>query len=103
MAVDCGLQIDFAHALEHADEEGVDGHQTAGMRGFDVPFAELGREAFEQSDLVLPEFDLALGGGLLQTQQPLVLGEQVVALPDPANPACGDGHALKAKFLLDAG
>jgi len=27
------------------------------------------------------ELDLTLGGGLLQSQQPLVFGQQVVALP----------------------
>ena len=43
-AIDGGLEIDLAHALEMADEEGVDGHQVAGMAGADVAFAELGAE-----------------------------------------------------------
>ena len=57
------------------------------MRGFDVAFAELGAEAFEEPDLLLLQLDLALGGGLLQPEQPLVLGEQVMAglyAPDTA-------------------
>ena len=52
MAVDRGLQVDLAHALEHADEEGVDRDQRAGMRGLDVALAELGAEPFEQPRLL---------------------------------------------------
>ena len=37
VAIDGGLEIDLAHALEMADEEGV-----AGMAGVDVAFTELG-------------------------------------------------------------
>ena len=54
------------------------------MRGFDVAFAELRRESLQQPDLLLAELDLALGRGLLQAKQPLVLGQQPVALPHPA-------------------
>jgi hypothetical protein len=41
VAVDGGLQIDLADALERADEEGVDGDQAAGVRRLDVALAEL--------------------------------------------------------------
>jgi len=51
VAVDRGLQIDLADALERADEEGVDGDQRAGVRGLDVALPELGREPFEQPRL----------------------------------------------------
>ena len=73
MAIDGGLEVDLAHTLEMADEEGVDGHQVAGMAGVDVAFAELGAESFQQPDLLLAELDLALTGGLLEPQQPLLL------------------------------
>ena len=48
MAVDHGLQVDLAHALERADEEGVDRDQRAGVRGLDVALAELRAEALQQ-------------------------------------------------------
>ena len=47
--------------------------------------------------MLFGEPDLALGGGLLQPQQPLVLGEQAVALPDLAHSAGRDLDAL-ARF-----
>src|SRR5580765_7497102 len=101
MAVDGGLEIDLADALEGADEEGVDSDKTAGVRGFDVAFAELGAEAFEEPDLLLLQLDLALGGGLLQPEQPLVLGEQVMALPHPAHATGGDLYPFQPEFLFD--
>jgi hypothetical protein len=55
----------------------------------------------EQSDLFLGELDLALGRRLLEPQQPLVLGEQTVALPHPAHAAGGHLQALEPQFLLD--
>lgn len=87
VAVDGGLQVDLADALQHPDEEGVDGHERAGVRGFDVAFAELRTEAFEQPDLFVGEGQRALGCRLLQAQQPVVLGQQAVALPDAADAA----------------
>jgi len=46
-------------------------------------------------DLLLAELDLALGGGLLEPQQPIVLGEQAIALPHAAHPAL----AFRARLL----
>lgn len=68
VAVDRGLQVDLADALECADEEGVDGDEPAGVRSLDVALAGLRREAFERPGLLLGEFDLAL-----QPQQALML------------------------------
>jgi hypothetical protein len=62
--------------------------------GLDMAFAELGREAFEQLDLLVREGDLALGGLLLQPEQSFMLGEQVVVLPDAAHAARRDGEAF---------
>ena len=45
VAIDRSLQVDFANALEHADEESIDGNETSGVRGLDVALAEFGREA----------------------------------------------------------
>jgi hypothetical protein len=73
------------------------------MRDFDVALAELRRRAFEQSDLVFAKLDLGFGSGFLQAQQPLMLGEQIVALPDPAHPGRRDRDAFEAQLLLDAG
>jgi hypothetical protein len=55
------------------------------VRRLDVAFAELRAEAFEQADLVVGQAEFALGGGLLQPQQPVVLGQQAVPLPDAAH------------------
>lgn len=72
------------------------------MRGLDVALAELGREAFEQAHLLVGELDRPLGGRLLQPEQAFVLGQQIVALPDPAHAARRDLEAPKPQFLLDA-
>lgn len=85
MAVDDGLQVDLADAFQHPDEEGVDGHERAGVRGLDVALAEFRAEAFEQPGLLRGELDGPLGGGLLQPQEALVFRQQVVAAPDAAH------------------
>lgn len=89
VAVDRGLQVDLANALQRADEEGVDRHQGAGVRRPDMALAELRAEPLEQ----------ALGGGLLQAQQALVSGQQAVALPDPAHAAGRDLDAAQYQLL----
>jgi hypothetical protein len=104
VAVDRGLQIELADALKGADEKRVDRDQGPGVGRLDVALVELGREALQQPGLLFAEFDLALRRRrLLQTQQPLVLGEQAVALPHPAHAARGHLDALKAQLLLDPG
>ena len=50
---------------------------------------------------LLLELHLALGGRLLQPQQALVLGQQTLALPDPAHAPSGYLKALQAQLLLD--
>jgi len=95
VAVDRGLQPDLAHTLQRADEEGVDGDEAAGVQRFDVALVELRREPLEQADLFLAELEPALGGGLLQPQQPLVLGEKPVAHPHAADAAGRDLDALE--------
>ena len=71
------------------------------VRGLDVALVELGREALQRLSLFRGELDLALGGRLLQPQQPLVIGQQVVALPHSARAAGGDPDALETELLLD--
>lgn len=66
MTVDPRLHVNLADALQNPDEEGVDGNQRAGMRGFDMVLAKLRREAFEQAGLLLGQFEWSLGGSLLQ-------------------------------------
>src|SRR3546814_16410657 len=76
----------LADALQAADEGDVDGDQVAGATGLDVALAELAAEALQETDLLVAEGDLALGGGLLQTQQALVAGQQAVAGPTSRAP-----------------
>jgi hypothetical protein len=68
VAVDRGLEIDLADALEHTDEERVDGDgdDGAGVRRLDVALAELRAETFQQPDLLVGERELALGRRLLR-------------------------------------
>jgi hypothetical protein len=101
MAIDGGLQIDLAHAFQHADEEGIDRDQRAGARRLDMALAELRAEAFELTDLFGAERDLARSAFFLQPQQALVLGQQTVALPHAAHAAGGDLGAFEAQFLFD--
>jgi len=67
-----------------------------------MALAELGREAFQQPDLLVGELDLALGGGLFQAQQALVLGEESAPHPHAAHAAGRDLDALQSQLLLDA-
>jgi len=69
VAVDGGLQVDLAEALEHADEEGVDGDERAGVRRLDMTLAELRAEPLQQADLLVGQGKRALGRRLLQAQQ----------------------------------
>ena len=47
VAVEHRLQVHFAHALQGADEKGVDRHQFSAVVHFDLPFPELGAEALQ--------------------------------------------------------
>ena len=78
------------------------GDQIAGVPRLDVTLAELGREPFQQPDLVVGELDLALCGGLLQPQQAFVPGQQIMPAPHAAHSARGDLHALERELLGDA-
>lgn len=87
---DFGRQIDLTDALRNADEECVDGNETAGVRGLDVTLAELGREAFEEdlfvaqqkrkceSHWTVPSF-CKLGGG---AQKKGGIGKQIQLVRD---------------------
>ncbi len=93
------MQVDLAHPLEHADEEGVDSDQRAGVRRLDVALAELRAEALQQAQLLIGEVQAALGGCLLQAQQAVVLGQQPVTLPNPADTGRGDLDALQVQLV----
>ena len=98
-AVDGGLQIDLADTLQDADKEGVDGDQSASVWRLDMAFAVFEAEPLEQSDLFIGQSELVFGGGLLQPQQPIVLGQPAVALPDPAHAAGGGLDAEQHQLL----
>src|SRR5262245_11912444 len=100
-AVDGALQVDLADTLEVADEEGVDGHQIAGVMGLDVAFAELRAEAFQGLDLLLRQGEGTLGRDLLQAQQTVVPAEQAVAAPDTPNPGRADLDAGQSQLIGD--
>ena len=87
--------------LQDTGEEGVDGHQAAGVRRLDVAFAELRREALEQPYALVREVQRALGGGLVQAQQPVVLGQQAVTHPPAANAAGRHLQPSQPQLLLD--
>jgi len=59
-AVDGSLQIELPDPLEMVDEEGIDGDEGAGVRHFDVAFAELRAEALQKPDLLVRQAELAL-------------------------------------------
>ena len=101
MAVDRGLQIDLADALEHTDEEGVDGDERAGVRGLDVPLAELGAEPFQEPRLLGCELDRALGRGPLQPQQALMFRQQIVPAPNAAHAARADLEPAQGQLVRD--
>ena len=75
VAVDGGVQIDLAEALQDADEEGVYGNQGTCVRRLDMTLAVFRAEPLEQFDLLIGQAEFALGRGLLQPQQPIVLGQ----------------------------
>ena len=89
-AVQHGLDVDLADALDRPREEGVHGHKLARGMNFDVGLAELGVEALARLDLFLGELDLALVDRLLQLEQSLVAGLEAVADPHALHPARTD-------------
>lgn len=92
MAVDGGLGVDASDALEMAHKEGVHCEKRSAVRCFDVAFAELWVEAFEQADLLVGKFEGAFAGMLFEAQQAFVFGEQLVAVPDAPYASRGDSH-----------
>ena len=58
-------------------------------------------EALQQADLLGAQLDLALAGGLLEPQRPLLLGQQFVTRPHAADASGGDLHALERQLLGD--
>ena len=99
MTVDGRLHVDPSHALEGAHVEGVHADQLPGGVGLDVAIAELRTEALQEPDLLGGQLDPALLGVLLEAQQALVLGQQVVAAPDAADPAGADLDPLQGQLL----
>ena len=54
---------------------------------FDVALAELGIEALERLDLLLGELNVPLVDRLVQPEQPVVAGPEVIADPRSTHPA----------------
>ena len=72
--------------FERAREEGVHGHKLPRGMSFDVALAELGVEALKRLDLFLREHDLVLADRLLQPQQPVVAGLELLRVHTPRTP-----------------
>jgi hypothetical protein len=96
------LQVDPAHALEGADEKGVDRHQVAGVARLDVPLPELRAESLQQTDLLVSEFQPAFLRRSLKPQQSVVPGQKIMPAPDSAHTAGTDLHALQRQLLRHA-
>lgn len=63
----------------------------------DVPFPVLGIEPLQGLDLGFGELQLPLPGGLLQSQQPLMLRFQAVPAPHAPDPTRAHLHALQQR------
>ena len=72
VGVDDGVQIDLAHALEGADEEGVGAQKLARRAALDMPLAEARVELLEEGRLLGGELDRLLGVAPLQSQPAVV-------------------------------
>jgi len=99
MAINGGLKIDFADALEGPDKECVDGDQIAAVAGLDVALSELGAESLEETYLVFGEGEFPLADGLLKAQEPLMLGHQVMSAPNTTDTAGTDLNTIEDQLL----
>ena len=86
-AVDDGLQINLADAFERADKERVYRNQFAGVMHLNLPLSELRAKAFQQANLLIIELQCAVLLLALQSQQTVMLGQQVMPAPDASNAA----------------
>ena len=98
-AVQHRLDVDLAHPLQRAREEGVHGHEFARLLHLDVTLPVLGIEALQRQDLLLGELEVALTDRLLQPEQPLVPRLEAVADPHPANAARAHLHAAEHQLV----
>lgn len=87
MAVDRRPRVPHVHAHQSAEEEGIDSNQRAGLPGLDMALTEQPRKAFKQACLLLAQFTRTFGGGLFQSQEAILLGEQVMTLSHATPPA----------------
>jgi len=93
-----GLQVDLAHALEHADVEGVLAQQFAGAGALDVPFLEAGVGLLDGGHLGRGELHLVVQGLGLEPEQTLVFGRQAVLDQDLLDRGAGDGHVAELEL-----
>lgn len=84
------------------NKEGIYCEQRTGMRGFDVSFAELGAEAFKESNLLVGEFDVLPLNVFFEAKKTLMFGEEVMTFPDSTNASGGDVDFAQSEFLSDA-
>jgi hypothetical protein len=99
MAINRGLKIDFADALEGPDKEGVDGDQIAGVAGLDVPLSELWAESLQETYLVFGEGEFPLADRLLKAQESLMLGHQVMSVPNATDTARANLNTIEDQLL----
>jgi hypothetical protein len=87
------------YVLEGAPEEGVLVEELAGAGGLHVPAAELDAVALEEAELLLGEDERAVLGSLLEAEQTLETGLEVIPSPDAADPGDTDVDALKSELI----
>ena len=85
VAVEHGLHVDAADALEGADGEGVHADQLACKIGLDMAITVFRVESLEEPDLVLGELDEVALVLLFKPKEPLMAGKQVVTRPNASD------------------
>lgn len=98
MTVDHGLQVHPANTLQGSDQESVDSHQSPCVRGFDVPFPELGAELLQELHLIGVQLKRLFLLSLFEPQKALMLGQKGVPAPDATDGALSDLDACRRRF-----
>lgn len=98
VAVDGRLHVDPPHALEGPTWK-VSRRPAPRWRGSRCGDPGTRSETLQEPDLLVGQLDASLLGVLLEAQQALVLGQQVVPAPDPADPTGADLDPLQSQLL----
>jgi hypothetical protein len=89
------VQIDLAHALQHAHKEGISTQQLAGTTALDVPLAKTQVGFLDPHHLFRHQLDVVLARPPFQLEQPFVTAPQVVLVQDVLDRRCADIHPFQ--------